>query len=281
MTDVIHLAHSPDSDDAFMFYALATGKVDVDGIEYVHELQDIETLNQRALKGELEVTAVSIHAYAYLSERYALLSHGASMGDRYGPRLVTRSAMSKDDLRGRRVGVPGPLTSAYLALRLYQPDFEPVFMPFDKIDDAVLDGEIDAGLLIHEGQLTYASQGLHLVADMGEWWFGETGLPLPLGGNVIRKDLDEGLKRKVSSHLRESIAYGLSHRADALDHAMRYARGLARSDADTFVGMYVNDWTLDYGERGREAIRLFLARGVEAGIIPHPVTVEFVDDQPT
>ena len=281
MTDVIHLAHSPDSDDAFMFYALAAGKVDVDGVEYIHELQDIESLNQRALKGELEVTAVSIHAYAYLADRYALLSHGASMGDRYGPRLVTRSAMARDDLRGRRIGVPGPLTSAYLALRLYQPDFVPVFMPFDKIDQAVLDGEIDAGLLIHEGQLTYAAQGFHLVADMGEWWFDETGLPLPLGGNVIRKDLDEQLKRKVSSHLRESIAYGLSHRADALDHAMRYARGLARADADTFVGMYVNDWTLDYGERGREAIRLFLAWGVEAGIIPHPVTVEFVDDRPT
>jgi len=281
MTDVIHLAHSPDSDDAFMFYALAAGKVDVDGVEYVHELQDIESLNQRALRGELEVTAVSIHAYAYLADRYALLSHGASMGDGYGPRLVTRSAMGEDDLRGRRIGVPGPLTSAYLALRLYQPDFEPVFMPFDKIDQAVLAGEVDAGLLIHEGQLTYASQGFHLVADMGEWWFDETGLPLPLGGNVIRKDLDERLKRKVSSHLRESIAYGLGHRADALDHAMRYARGLARGDADTFVGMYVNDWTLDYGERGREAIRLFLARGVEAGIIPHPVTVEFVDDRPT
>lgn len=278
MTDVIHLAHSPDSDDAFMFYALATGKVDVDGVEYVHELQDIETLNQRALKGELEVTAVSIHAYAYLSDRYALLPHGASMGDRYGPRLVTRSAMTKEDLRGRRIGVPGPLTSAYLALRLYQPDFEPVFMAFDKIDEAVLNGDVDAGLLIHEGQLTYTAQGLHLVADMGEWWFQETGLPLPLGGNVIRKDLGDALKRKVSGHLRESIAYGLTHRADALDHAMSYARGLARSDADTFVGMYVNDWTLDYGDRGREAIRLFLARGVEAGIIPHPVTVEFVED---
>ena len=277
MTDVIHLAHSPDSDDAFMFYALAAGKVDVDGVEYVHELQDIETLNQRALKGELEVTAVSIHAYAYLSDRYALLPHGASMGDRYGPRLVTRSPMTREDLRGRRIGVPGPLTSAYLALRLYQPDFEPVFMPFDKIDPAVLNGDIDAGLLIHEGQLTYSAQGLHLVADMGEWWFQETGLPLPLGGNVIRKDLGDALTRKVSGHLRESIAYGLTHRRDALDHAMTYARGLARSDADTFVGMYVNDWTLDYGDRGREAIRLFLARGVEAGIIPHPVTVEFVD----
>lgn len=278
MTDVIHLAHSPDSDDAFMFYALATGKVDVNGVEYVHELQDIETLNQRALKGELEVTAVSIHAYAYLTDRYALLPHGASMGDRYGPRLVTRSAMTKEDLSGRRIGVPGPLTSAYLALRLYQPDFEAVFMPFDKIDEAVLNGDVDAGLLIHEGQLTYSAQGLHLVADMGEWWFQETGLPLPLGGNVIRKDLGDALKRKVSGHLRESIAYGLTHRADALDHAMSYARGLARSDADTFVGMYVNDWTLDYSNRGREAIRLFLARGVEAGIIPHPVTVEFVED---
>lgn len=278
MTDVIHLAHSPDSDDAFMFYALAAGKVDVGDLEYVHELQDIETLNQRALNGELEVTAVSIHAYAYLSDRYALLPHGASMGDRYGPRLVTRSAMTKKDLRGRRIAVPGPLTSAYLALRLYEPDFEPVFMPFDQIDEAVLSGRIDAGLLIHEGQLTYAAQGLRLIADMGEWWFGETGLPLPLGGNVIRKDLDETLKRKISRHLRESISYGLTHRANALDHAMLYARGLARSDADTFVGMYVNDWTLDYGERGREAIRLFLARGVEAGIIPHPVTVEFVDD---
>jgi len=278
MTDVIHLAHSPDSDDAFMFYALATGKVDVDDVEYIHELQDIETLNQRALKGELEVTAVSIHAYAYLSDRYALLPHGASMGDRYGPRLVTRSPMTREDLRSRKIGVPGPLTSAYLALRLYQPDFEPVFMAFDKIDDAVLGGEVEAGLLIHEGQLTYSAQGLHLVADMGEWWFQETGLPLPLGGNVIRKDLDDTLKRKVSGHLRESIAYGLTHRGDALDHAMGYARGLARSDADTFVGMYVNDWTLDYGDRGREAIRLFLARGVEAGVIPHPVTVEFVED---
>lgn len=277
MMEVIHLAHSPDSDDAFMFYALAAGKVDVDDVEYVHELQDIETLNQRALKGELEVTAVSIHAYAYLSDRYALLPHGASMGDRYGPRLVARSPRTKENLRGGRIAVPGPLTSAYLALRLYEPDFQSVFMPFDQIDEAVLNGEVDAGLLIHEGQLTYTAQGLHLVADMGEWWFRETGLPLPLGGNVIRKDLDENLKRKVSRHLRESISYGLTHRADALDHAMSYARGLARSDADTFVGMYVNDWTLDYGERGREAIRLFLTRGVEAGIIPHPVTVEFVD----
>lgn len=277
-TSVIHLAHSPDSDDAFMFYALAEGKVDSEDVEYVHQLQDIETLNQRALRGELEVTAVSIHAYAYLTDRYALLPHGASMGDRYGPKLVARSPMKRKDLRSRRIAVPGPLTSAYLALRLYEPDFEPVFAPFDQIDGSVLRGEVDAGLLIHEGQLTYGSQGLHLVADMGEWWFGETGLPLPLGGNVIRKDLDRELTQKVSRHLRNSIAYGLSHRSSALDHAMRYSRGLERGEADTFVGMYVNDWTLDYGERGREAIRLFLDRGVESGVIPHPVTVEFVDD---
>lgn len=276
-TSVIRLAHSPDSDDAFMFYALAEGKVDAEDVEYIHQLQDIETLNQRALRGELEVTAVSIHAYAYLADRYALLPHGASMGDRYGPKLVTRSPMTREAIRGSRIAIPGPLTSAYLALRLYEPLFDPVFMPFDQIDEAVLRGDVDAGLLIHEGQLTYAAQGLHLVADMGEWWFGETGLPLPLGGNVIRKDLDDDLKKKVSRHLRDSIAYGLEHRSSALDHAMRYARGLERTDADTFVGMYVNDWTLDYGERGREAIRLFLNRGVEAGIIPHPVTIEFVD----
>lgn len=275
---VIHLAHSPDSDDAFMFYALAEGKVDTQGVEYVHQLQDIETLNQRALRGELEVTAVSIHAYAYIADRYALLSHGASMGDRYGPKLVTRTPMKRSDIRGRRIAVPGPLTSAYLALRLYEPDFDPVFTTFDQIDSAVRSGEVDAGLLIHEGQLTYASQGLHLVADMGEWWFEETGLPLPLGGNVIRKDLSDSLKKKVSRQLRESIAYGLTHRSSALDHAMRFARGLDRADADTFVGMYVNDWTLDYGDRGRKAIRLFLERGVSSGIIPHPVSVEFVED---
>jgi 1,4-dihydroxy-6-naphthoate synthase len=274
---VIHLAHSPDSDDAFMFYALAEGKVDAEDVEYVHELQDIETLNQRAMRGELEVTAVSIHAYAYISDRYALLPHGASMGDRYGPKLVARSPMSRSDVRGKRIAVPGPLTSAYLALRLYEPDFEPVFTPFDQIDDAVLRGEVDAGLLIHEGQLTYGSQGLHLIADMGEWWFEETGLPLPLGGNVIRKDLGDELTRKVSRHLRASIAYGLDHRDKALDHAMRYARGLERSDADTFVGMYVNEWTLDYGVRGREAIRQFLDRGVASGVIPKPVVVEFAD----
>ena len=274
----IHVAHSPDSDDAFMFYALAEGKVDTEGLAYVHELQDIETLNQRALRGELEVTAVSIHAYAYLADRYALLPHGASMGDRYGPRLVATRPMTRADVRGKRIAIPGPLTTAYLSLRLYEPDFHAVPTPFDLIEDAVLAGEVDLGLLIHEGQLTYADRGLHLIVDMGEWWFGETGLPLPLGGNVVRKDLGPELTRKISRHLHASIAYGLQHRAGALDHAMQYARGLDRGKADTFVGMYVNDWTLDYGPRGREAVRLLLRRGVDAGIISRDVEVEFVDD---
>jgi 1,4-dihydroxy-6-naphthoate synthase len=274
----IRLAHSPDSDDAFMFYALADGQIETEGINYVHELQDIETLNGRAMRGELDVTAVSIHAYAYLADRYALLPHGASMGDGYGPMLVARTPMSRDDVRGKRIAVPGLMTSAYLALRLYQPDFIPVVVPFDQIDQKVLAGEVDAGLLIHEGQLTYKDDGLHLVADMGAWWLEKTGLPLPLGGNVIRKDMPRDIQRKVSRHLRESIAYGLDHRTSALDHAMRFARGLDRSKADTFVGMYVNDWTLDYGDKGRRAIRLFLDEGVKAGIIDHPVRVEFVDD---
>ena len=273
----IHVAHSPDSDDAFMFYALAAGKIDTEGLTYVHELQDIETLNQRALRAELEVTAVSIHAYAYLSDTYALLPHGASMGDKYGPRLVSRTPATRADVKGKRIGIPGPLTSAYLALQMYEPDFTPIFTPFDLIEDVVVNGEVDMGLLIHEGQLTFGDRGLHLVADMGEWWFDETGFPLPLGGNVIRKDIGIDLTLKISRHLRASIAYGLNHRSAALDHSMQYARGLDRSKADTFVGMYVNDWTLDYGDRGREAVRLFLQRGVELGLIDKPVTVEFVD----
>jgi 1,4-dihydroxy-6-naphthoate synthase len=274
----IHLAHSPDSDDAFMFYALADGQIDTQGLSYVHELQDIETLNSRALRGELDVTAVSIHAYAYLSERYALLPHGASMGDGYGPMLVARQPITPREIAGKRIAVPGMMTSAYLALKLFQSDFVPVVVPFDQIEQAVARGEADAGLLIHEGQLTYEDEGLHLVADMGAWWLEKTGLPLPLGGNVIRKDMPRDVQKKVSRHLRESIAYGLDHRQNALDHAMRFARGLDRSKADTFVGMYVNDWTLDYGERGRAAIRLFLEEGVRSGVITRPVTVEFVDD---
>ena len=274
---VIRVAHSPDSDDAFMFYALAAGKVDTEGIQYVHELQDIESLNQRALRGELEVTAVSIHAYAYLADRYALLPHGSSMGDGYGPRLVATSPRTIPELTGARIAVPGPLTTAYLALRLCLPAFEAVQMPFDAIEDAVLAGDVEAGLLIHEGQLTFGDRGLHLVVDLGAWWQNETGLPLPLGGNVVRKDLGPELVGRISKHLRASIAYGLEHRADALAHAMSYARGLDDARADTFVGMYVNAWTLDYGETGRKAVREVLARGCAAGIIPHEVRVEFAD----
>ena len=277
MTRTIHVGHSPDSDDAFMFYALAEGLIDTEGLTYSHELQDIETLNQRALRGELEVSAVSIHAYAYLADRYALLPSGSSMGDRYGPRLVARTPGSLGDAAGSRIAVPGLLTTAYLALKLAVPRFEPVVVPFDQIEEAVSSGTVDFGLIIHEGQLTYAESGLSLVADLGEWWFTETGLPLPLGGNVVRKDLGEVLVRQISRHLRASIDYALDHREGALNHAMRYARGLDRSKADTFVGMYVNDWTRDYGERGRTAVRSLLDRGVSAGIITQPVSVEFVD----
>ncbi len=260
-----------------MFYALASGKIDTEGLTYVHELQDIETLNQRALRGELEVTAVSIHAYAYLADSYALLPHGASMGDRYGPRLV-RAIAAFQSRRSRQAdrdsGADDQRVPRVAAVRA---GFEPVVTPFDQIEDAVADGSVDLGLLIHEGQLTFADRGLHLIQDLGEWWFGETGLPLPLGGNVVRKDLGDDLTRKISRHLRDSIAYGLDHRSAALDHSMQYARGLDRSKADAFVGMYVNDWTLDYGEAGRRAVRQFLQRGVEAGIIPKPVAIEFVD----
>lgn len=277
MARTIRVAHSPDSDDAFMFYALAEGKIDTEGLTYVHELQDIETLNQRALRGELEVSAVSIHAYAYLADRYALLPHGSSMGDRYGPRLVAREPITRSEVRGKRIAVPGLRTTAFLALKLYEPDFVPLPTPFDMIEDAVVDGTADLGLLIHEGQLTYAERDLHLIADMGEWWHGETGLPLPLGGNVIRKDLGKELIATISRHLHASIAYALEHREGALDHAMRYARGLDRNKADTFINMYVNDWTLDYGARGREAVQLLLDRGATAGVIQQRVKVEFAE----
>lgn len=273
----IHVAHSPDSDDAFMFYALAEGLIDTEGLEYVHELQDIESLNRRALNGELEVSAVSIHAFSYVADRYALLSSGASMGDKYGPRLVAKSAATRDHVKGKRVAIPGMLTSAYLAMRLYQPDFEAVVTPFDKVEQAVLDGNADFGLVIHEGQLTFADNGLSLVVDLGEWWHSETGLPLPLGGNVVRKDLGAEIVKKISRHLHASIAYALSHRSGALDHAMRFARGLERAKADEFVGMYVNNWTLDYGPAGRKSVQLFLDRGADAGIISKRVQVEFVD----
>ncbi|HEY8485393.1 MAG TPA: MqnA/MqnD/SBP family protein [Longimicrobiales bacterium] len=278
MARTIRVAHSPDSDDAFMFYALATGQLDTGDLEFVHELQDIETLNRRALAGELEVTAVSIHAYAYLADRYVLLPHGASMGERYGPRLVAREPLGRGELKGRRVAVPGTLTSAYLALRLFEPDVQTEVVPFDQIIDHVAAGKADVGLIIHEGQLTYADAGLHLVADLGEWWAEETGgLPLPLGGNVVRRDLGEDLIRRISALLKASIAYSLEHRAEALEYAARYGRGLDAARTDEFVGMYVNARTLDYGEDGRRAVQLFLDRGYEAGIIPRKITVEFAD----
>ncbi len=263
-----------------MFYALAAGKIATGERRYEHELQDIESLNQRALKGELDVTAVSMHAYAYLAEQYALLPHGASIGDRYGPRLVAREAAPQDPrgaIKGARIAIPGRLTTAALALRLYQPEFEPVEIAFDEIEEAVTRGDVDAGLLIHEGQLTYSKGGLHLWVDMGEWWFEETGLPLPLGGNAVRRDLGDEVVRAISQDLRASIVYGLEHRQEALDYAMRYARGLDRTLADEFVGMYVNDYTVDYGEKGRRAVHTLLERGADAGIIPHQVPVTFVD----
>jgi 1,4-dihydroxy-6-naphthoate synthase len=279
MPTIIRVAHSPDSDDAFMFYALATGKIDTGDIEFIHELQDIETLNRRALAGELEVTAVSIHAYAYLADQYALLPHGASMGEGYGPRLVARRPYSRAELSGLTVAVPGTLTSAYLALKLFTPAVATVVVPFDQIQERVAAGEYDVGLLIHEGQLTYMDAGLYLIADLGEWWASETnGLPLPLGGNAIRRDLGADLIKRASRLLRASIAYGLEHRTDALVHAESYGRGLDRAQTDEFVGMYVNQRTLDYGADGRRAVQLFLDRGYEAGLIAQRVKVDFVED---
>jgi 1,4-dihydroxy-6-naphthoate synthase len=272
----ITVAHSPDSDDAFMFYGLATGEVVTEDLEFVHELQDIETLNRRALAGELDVTAASIHAYAYLCDRYVLLPHGASMGEGYGPVLVAREPLRREELAGRRIAIPGTLTSAYLALKLYFPDVETEVVPFDRIIEHVLSGQSELGLLIHEGQLTFAAEGLHLVEDLGRWWAAETGgLPLPLGGNIIRRDLGPALIARVSRMLKQSIAYGLHHRAAALEHAQSYGRGLDASQTDEFVGMYVNARTLDYGPDGRRAVQLFLDRGHEAGIVPRRIKVEW------
>ena len=279
MTQTIHVAHSPDSDDAFMFYALAEGKLDTGDLRYVHELADIESLNQRALRGELEVTAVSIHAYAYLWRQYALLSSGSSMGDGYGPRLVStlpRPTDPREALRGRRVAIPGRLTTAGLALQLYQPDLVAEVVPFDRIEEAVLDGDYDLGLLIHEGQLTYADAGLHLWADLGAWWLENTGLPLPLGGNAVRRDLGPDTIAQIARDLRASIEYGLEHRAPALAHARQFNRGIGDERTDTFVGMYVNHWTVDYGDRGRRAVQTLLDRAHSAGLIPERVAVEFV-----
>jgi 1,4-dihydroxy-6-naphthoate synthase len=283
MTRTIHVAHSPDSDDAFMFYALAEGKIDTGDLHYVHELSDIETLNRRALRKELEVTAVSIHAYAYLWRDYALLGSGSSMGDGYGPRLVALApapADPREALRGRRIAVPGRLTTAYLALKLYQPDFEEVVVPFDEIEDAVHRGDVDIGLLIHEGQLTYADTGLQLWADLGAWWLEDTGLPLPLGGNAVRRDLGATVVEQIARDLRASIVYALEHRAPALAHAKQYNRGIGDERTDTFVGMYVNAWTVDYGPRGREAVQSLLDRAFSAGIVSEKVAVEFIGSDP-
>jgi 1,4-dihydroxy-6-naphthoate synthase len=280
MTRTIHVAHSPDSDDAFMFYALAADKLDTGDLRYVHELSDIESLNQRARRGDLEVTAVSIHAYAYIWREYALLGSGSSMGDGYGPRLVSlrpRPGDPRSALRGLRVAVPGLLTTAYLALKLYQPDVVEVVMAFDRIEEAVHRGDVDVGLLIHEGQLTYGDAGLHLWADLGAWWMEDTGLPLPLGGNVVRRDLGDAVIRQIARDLRASIVYALEHREPALAHARQFNRGIGDERTDTFVGMYVNRWTVDYGARGRRAVQELLDRGHEAGIIPERVLVDFVD----
>jgi 1,4-dihydroxy-6-naphthoate synthase len=279
MPQTIHVAHSPDSDDAFMFYALAEGKLDTGSLRYVHELADIESLNQRARRAELEVTAVSIHAYAYIWRDYALLNSGSSMGDGYGPRLVSTSPCPADPraaLRGRRVAVPGKLTTAYLALQLYQPECVTEVVPFDQIEEAVQRGEFEVGLLIHEGQLTYGDSGLHLWGDLGAWWLEDTGLPLPLGGNAVRRDLGSPVIAQIARDLRASIVYGLEHRAPALAHARQYNRGIGDERTDTFVGMYVNQWTVDYGPRGRQAVQLLLDRAHSAGLLPERVKVEFV-----
>jgi 1,4-dihydroxy-6-naphthoate synthase len=275
---LITVGHSPDPDDAFMFYALAHNKLDTGDLVFRHELQDIETLNRRALKGELEVSAVSIHAYAYLADKYALLPSGCSMGDRYGPMIVARKELAIGDLRTVTIAVPGTMTTAFLALRLLLPGaIEHQVIPFDEIIPAVAAGKFDAGLIIHEGQLTFQNQGLRLIVDLGVWWQEKTGLPLPLGGNAVRRDLGPETMRTISRLLKESIRYALAHRQDALDYALQYARDMDRGLADRFVGMYVNDWTLDYGPRGRAAVARLLEEGHRAGVIPHPVAVDFVD----
>ena len=273
-TEKIRIGHSPDSDDAFMFYALAKGLIPTNSYEIVHVIEDIETLNQRALNAELEVTAISVHAYAYVAKDYALMPCGASIGDRYGPLVVSKTPM--DTLEGKRIAIPGKMTTAYLTLSLFQPNFKPEPRPFDKILEAVQQEEVDAGLIIHEGQLTYAREGLHKVIDLGEWWYEETGLPLPLGANVIRRNLGTETIHEVTALLKQSIQYSLDHRARGLEYAMTYARDMETELADKFVGMYVNDYTLDYGDKGRAGVRELLDRGNAAGIIPHRVEADFV-----
>lgn len=274
-TRTITVAHSPDSDDAFMFYGLATNKLDTGNLSFTHVLKDIQTLNEEAFRGTYDVSAISFHAYAYIADKYVLLPHGASIGDNYGPVLVSRELTEAREISKLKIAVPGTLTSAFLALRIFSPNFEYVVVPFDKIIEAVQSGRCDAGLLIHEGQLFYESIGLHKILDLGEWWHEKTGLPLPMGGNAIRRDLGPEIIHRVSECLRDSIRYSLAHREDALEYAMQFARDMDPALADRFVAMWVNELTLDYTERGREAVRRILAEGFERGIIPNPVMVEF------
>ena len=277
--DKIRIGHSPDSDDAFMFYALAKNLIPTEGVEVVHVIEDIESLNKRALNAELEVTAISIHAYAYVSQDYALMPCGASIGDRYGPIVISTVPMDPYKLSGKKIAIPGEMTTAYLTLQLFEPDFIPEVVPFDQILDHVKQGKADAGLIIHEGQLTYQSQGFHKIIDLGEWWHQETGLPLPLGANVIRRDLGSEKIKKITLLLKKSIQYSLSHRQEGLEYAMVYARDM-ESDvtlADRFVGMYVNDYTLDYGPKGRAGVQELLERGYQSGIITSSVDVDFVE----
>jgi 1,4-dihydroxy-6-naphthoate synthase len=276
-TRQLTLGHSPDSDDAFMFYALASGHVQTDGFVYEHILKDIQTLNEWAKEGRLDTTAISVHAYAYVADTYAILNHGASMGgEDYGPMVVARRPMQAHELRGATIAVPGLMTSAYLALQLCVGDFTPVVMPFDAIMEAVAAGTIEHGLLIHEGQLTHASFGLHSVVNLGTWWYEETGLPLPLGVNAIRRSLPPEVKALASRHLRESIEYGLAHRPQALEWALRYARGMRPEVADTFVGMYVNERTVDLGPDGRASIEHFLQRAQDADLVPKVPKIDFI-----
>jgi 1,4-dihydroxy-6-naphthoate synthase len=272
----ISLAHSPDSDDAFMFYGLARGKVDSGGLEVTHVLTDIETLNQEARAGKHEVTAISFHAYPFVADKYALMPCGGSIGDGYGPLLVARTPMAPSAIAGKRVAIPGPLTSAFLALKLFAPETVTRVVPFDRILDEVRAERADLGLIIHEGQLTFGGHGLHKVLDLGEWWKRETSLPLPLGGNAVRRDLGSERMAELTRLVRETVRYSLSHRKEALEYAMSFARGMDPAVADRFVGMWVNDMTVEMGERGRLAVQTFLDRGHAAGLIPNRVLVDFV-----
>jgi 1,4-dihydroxy-6-naphthoate synthase len=273
----ISLAHSPDSDDAFMFYGLARGKVDSGDLDVVHTLTDIETLNRHAMEGRHEVTAISFHAYPYVADKYALMPCGGSIGDGYGPLLVAREPLDAEALVARTVAVPGTLTTAYLALRLFAPGVKTRVVPFDKIMDEVREERVDVGLIIHEGQLTFGGQGLQKIVDLGAWWKAETGLPLPLGGNAVRRDLGPDLMKRLTRLVRETVRYSLDHRKEALEYAMSFARGMDPSVVDRFVGMWVNDMTIESGERGRKAVETLLDRGHEAGVIPKRVPVDFVE----